>query len=519
MSSSESSINKQNRGGIQAHKPDLSSRHNSGAEASSVSRNVKENDYLEDQETMELYSRAKAQKEEILFLREQIAAAGVKEMQLLKEKYALERQFAELRLALDEKQNEAINSASNELARRKGHLEEHLKLTDELKVAEEEKYIFSSSIVGLLAEHGISPHVINASTLSDNIKGQSQKLAWGKGAWMGVGEHLHDQLQLRIRALHAKMGELYGNQALDKDVPGSSLLNVRPSNTFMGQHGFSFHNQHINDYNLRQIDNVPRNVRENDYTPMRSLILNGQMQEPLSDNNLPKFPFNIDREVERTIPYGRMAMRSEENSNINSFQRPSMQPLEQHPGIEGFQIIGDAKPGGRLLGCGFPVHGTSLCMFQWVRHLQDGTRQYIEGATNPEYVVTADDVDKLIAVECIPMDDQGRQGELVRLFANEQNKITCDLDMQQEIDTYISDGQATFNVLLLMDSFENWEPTTLSLRRFSYQIMVNRTQERVIAEKFSKDLSIKIPSGLSTQFVLTCFDGSSHPFSTYNDVR
>lgn len=31
------------------------------------------------------------------------------------------------------------------------------------------------------------------------------------------------------------------------------------------------------------------------------------------------------------------------------------------------------------------------------------------GATNPEYVVTADDVDKLIAVECIPMDDQGRQ--------------------------------------------------------------------------------------------------------------
>lgn len=31
------------------------------------------------------------------------------------------------------------------------------------------------------------------------------------------------------------------------------------------------------------------------------------------------------------------------------------------------------------------------------------------GATNPEYVVTADDVDKRIAVECIPMDDKGRQ--------------------------------------------------------------------------------------------------------------
>lgn len=34
------------------------------------------------------------------------------------------------------------------------------------------------------------------------------------------------------------------------------------------------------------------------------------------------------------------------------------------PGIENFQIIGDAVPGGMLLGCGYPVRGTSLCMFQ-----------------------------------------------------------------------------------------------------------------------------------------------------------
>ncbi|KAJ0502595.1 hypothetical protein HanHA300_Chr11g0414741 [Helianthus annuus] len=50
-----------------------------------------------------------------------------------------------------------------------------------------------------------------------------------------------------------------------------------------------------------------------------------------------------------------------------------------------------------------------LLLCQWVRYYQDGTAEYIEGATNPEYVVTADDVDKLIAVECIPMDDQNRQ--------------------------------------------------------------------------------------------------------------
>lgn len=38
--------------------------------------------------------------------------------------------------------------------------------------------------------------------------------------------------------------------------------------------------------------------------------------------------------------------------------------LEDGPGIEGFQIIGDAIPGNKLLGCGYPVRGTSLCMFQ-----------------------------------------------------------------------------------------------------------------------------------------------------------
>lgn len=38
--------------------------------------------------------------------------------------------------------------------------------------------------------------------------------------------------------------------------------------------------------------------------------------------------------------------------------------LDEGPGIEGFQITGDAKPGGRILGCGYPVRGTTLCMFQ-----------------------------------------------------------------------------------------------------------------------------------------------------------
>ncbi|KAH7847373.1 hypothetical protein Vadar_025380 [Vaccinium darrowii] len=149
---------------------------------------------------------------------------------------------------------------------------------------------------------------------------------------------------------------------------------------------------------------------------------------------------------------------------------------EEGPGIEEFQIIGKAKPGYQLLGCGFPVRGTSHCMFR---------------------------------------------GNLVRHFANGQNKITCDPDMQLEIDAYISKGEATFSILLLMDSSETWEPTTLILKQSGYQIKDSKSLslDNLIAEKFRKDLSIKIPSGRSNQFVLTCSNGYSYLLSTDNDVR
>jgi hypothetical protein len=34
------------------------------------------------------------------------------------------------------------------------------------------------------------------------------------------------------------------------------------------------------------------------------------------------------------------------------------------PGIEGFQIAGDPRPGSTLTACGFPTNGTTLCNFQ-----------------------------------------------------------------------------------------------------------------------------------------------------------
>ncbi|CAK7342872.1 unnamed protein product [Dovyalis caffra] len=109
-------------------------RHN--AEAHLAPRKLKTDDnfnYFEDKEAMELYSRLRAQKEEIQILHGQIAAASLRELQLLNERYILERKISDLRMAIDDKQTEVITSASNELACRKGDLEQNLKLTHDLK--------------------------------------------------------------------------------------------------------------------------------------------------------------------------------------------------------------------------------------------------------------------------------------------------------------------------------------------------------------------------------------------------
>ncbi|KAJ9185663.1 hypothetical protein P3X46_005265 [Hevea brasiliensis] len=517
MSSSKSPMQGLNNDGAQTQSSNsINSRHN--IEAPLTQRRLKGDEnfnYSEDREAVELYSRVRAQKEEIQILRKQIAAAYVRELQLLNEKYVLERKFSDLRMAIDEKQNEAITSALNELVRRKGDLEENLKLAHDLKVVDDERYIFTSSMLGLLAEYGVWPHVINASAVSNSIT------------------HLHNQLQSKIRTSHDKIRDLvvgFRNESEfhDKDNTGTGNLMRQAPHQSTNQNGISPSNHHIDEWHLEPTDTMMRYRHEIDVANKARLMLNGEMHQQLNKNNLPEFSFDPSRKVTGPLSnslFDKGVMNMRTGDMTKDLLHPSSihdeiasSVSEEGPGIDGFQIIGEATPGEKLLGCGYPVRGTSLCMFQWVRHLEDGTRQYIEGATNPEYVVTADDVDKLIAVECIPMDDQGRQGELVRLFANDQNKIKCDPDMHQEIDLYMSKGEATFSVQLLTDSSDHWESAFLVLQRSRYQIKSISEEVELIAEKFSKNLSIKIPSGVSTQFVLTCSSGSSHPLNTY-DVR
>lgn len=331
--------NKLRKGPSREHDDNLVQARRSGASNRHDSRTPlgKGDDRLnssQDQEAMELAARVGAQKEEILILRQQIDAARIKELQLLNEKYALERKFSDLRMAIDEKQNEAIASALNELTRRRGGLEENLKLANDLKVAEDERYIFTSSILRILADYGVWPHAISASAISSSVKILYDQLQWSTS-------HVQGQMDTSP-TLHIDEQPIIPVDKMSRDVVGSTHQNL----TDRGLMG----------------------------------VRNGNM--PTNSVDLP--PSSHD-------------------------EAPPIVSKEEGPAIESFRIVGDAFPGGKLLGCGYPVRGTTLCMFQWVHHLADGRTQYIKGATNPDYVVTADDVDKRIAVECIPMDDKGRQ--------------------------------------------------------------------------------------------------------------
>ncbi|KAH0449022.1 hypothetical protein IEQ34_022822 [Dendrobium chrysotoxum] len=397
------------------------------------------NSTLLDHELMELSSKVQQQEEEIMFLRKQIRDASSKELQLLNEKHVLERKLSELRTAIDEKQDDAISDSMKELSQRKGCIKEKLKLTNELKRLFQHMKWKMGPNAGISEMHlllGNQPRV----EISNN--GKLATLARRPLSQPGLDSNTNEF-------------QGYDKYPFDFPVEGTPKLKHIPPLAVMNAKGL---NNAAPDFGYQFIMDQPRELQS-------AMEVGGAATPNVLENNA------VEAAHRRETVDPNFYIPSPLETQASPFTEVGEPSL---PGIEVFQIIGEAKPGCTLRACGYPTNGTYLCIFQWVRHLENGTRQSIEGATVPDYVVTADDVDTYLAVDCIPMDESGRQGELVSLFANNQNKITCDSDMQHEIETHLSSGRAVFNVMLL----------------------------------------IKVPNGQSTQFVLIGSDGTTLPFST-----
>ncbi|WOL09535.1 hypothetical protein Cni_G18288 [Canna indica] len=461
------------------------------------------NNRLLDPQIMELYYRSRMQEEEILLLRKEVNDAYINELHLLNEKHILERKLCELRIALDEKQDDAISSAMKELTKKRSYFEENLRLANNLKDVEEEMYFLTSSLLSLLAEYDIRPPLFSSSTISSGIKQLYQHMQW----------------KIRSYANFNDMNHQFGNQpdniVINKNVQPPSSSRNQLSHAYMEPviPELHLHGQYPMNLYEKSTSNQKMDIKDANITP------NSEVPYPSVIEKQKEFPSDSYREVGAGAPLHMPTMTDNQGSFISEGEFDL-------PAIVGFQIYGEAQPGRKLLACGYPTNGTTLCIFQWVRELDDGTRQYIEGATVPEYVVTADDVDTILAVDCTPIDESGRQGDLVRQFANNQ-KITCDPEMKHYIDSCISAGKAVFNVKLLIDS-SDWEQAVLLLKRSTYLIKAKSTDRVVVEEKYSQDLKIKVPLGYTTQFVLTCSeginlplstDGTSQPHNLENDVR
>ncbi|XP_038976211.1 uncharacterized protein LOC120107117 [Phoenix dactylifera] len=182
------------------------------------------------------------------------------------------------------------------------------------------------------------------------------------------------------------------------------------------------------------------------------------------------------------------------------------------PAVEGLSISGEARPGRFLQVCGWAINGTTRCDFAWARCSESGNFSYIEGENKATYLVTADDVDSYLAIEVIPVGNGEQMGEPVRIFANEHRKISCDPEMQEQIERNFFIGHSSFDVFLSVGCNNTWVTVKLVIEREGFSIKNNRSPRISVEEKFSPSIAITISNGHSSGFLIHCTEGSESLF-------
>ncbi|GMN61567.1 hypothetical protein TIFTF001_030652 [Ficus carica] len=112
--------------------------------------------------------------------------------------------------------------------------------------AEDERYVFMSSMLGLLAEYRIWPRVINAFAVSNSLK------------------YLHDQLQWKIRTSHDRIREITTvvdthpeSGSHSQSGRASGALNGQVSHRSTAQHGSPLYNQFADEQHLEPAESTP----------------------------------------------------------------------------------------------------------------------------------------------------------------------------------------------------------------------------------------------------------------------
>ncbi|CAM8985278.1 unnamed protein product [Rhodiola kirilowii] len=484
--------------------------------------------------------------EEISMLRKHLADYSIKEHQIRNEKYVLEKRIAHMRLAFDQQHQDIVEATSKAITYRQDIIEENIRLTYALQSAQEEKSTFVASILPLLVEYSLQPSVPDAQSIVSNLK------------------VLFKHLTEKLIATETKLKECqYQLAPWHSDHPNLPLSSGATDGFGLVPQPIYSHGMVSEFYGTRQLNvqgetetsNIGASEAEknedNDlgrYSPAMS----GDNRYSSAKDRSAQFPVDhrndhqthfVPESSSKQVTFSDHVSNSEmENLGANAHQdgieastnwnmgntqylapvleEPSSSFSEDYdplPAIEGLQINGDAFPGHELQACGYQINGTTSCNFEWVRHWEDGSVNYIEGAKQPNYLVTADDVDACLAIEVQPLDDRKRKGELVKVFANDHRKITCDMEMHSNIEKALTTGHASYKVSLPKGFLNIWEPAILTIKKEGYNIKSSMPGGLVVNIKFSAAMIVVIPYGHVAEFSIICTDRDEHHLRVEGD--
>ncbi|XP_010251276.1 PREDICTED: uncharacterized protein LOC104593212 isoform X2 [Nelumbo nucifera] len=482
----------------------------------------------------DLILKVREHEEEILQLRKHLSEYSIKEAEIHKEKNILEKRIAYMRLAFDQQQQDLVDAASKAISYRQDIIEENIRLTYALQAAQQEKSTFVSSLLPLLAEYSLQPSVPDAQAIVSNLKVLFKHLqeklvvtekknglelvpqptySYGQAL---VSSPSNAQITTDWDPLAHHIHPSTSGGATTKSMDPDKLVRSSPSTSrnsaildaavqFTAAHGdsqstrFSEATTHFVSSNEMVDSDAVRHQNERETSAHWGSGNSAYLTPTLDDPNSSFSPY---------LP----AVLEEPSSSFS--EAADDDPL---PAVEGLQISGDAFPGRKLQACGYSINGTTSCNFEWIRHMEDGSVNYIEGAKKPTYLVTADDVDCYLAIEVQPLDDRKRKGEIVKVFANEQRKITGDSEMKNQVEKTLYSGHASYEVILLFEHHDVWEPAILALKKEGFSIKCKGNRSGVFTEKFLQSTLVTIPVEHATAFSILGSGGTEYVLQTNDD--
>ncbi|KAG5542075.1 hypothetical protein RHGRI_021805 [Rhododendron griersonianum] len=498
----------------------------------------------------DLFVKIREHEEEILQLRRHLGDYSIKEAQIRNEKYILEKRIAYMRMAFDQQQQDLVDAASKAISYRQDIIEENIRLTYALQAAQEERSVFVSSVLPLLEEYNLQPPVADTKSIVGSLKVLFKHLQEKLIIIESKLKESHYQLtpwrtdvntsNFPLQSPSHPSGLELTMTTADWDTRGQQNSGLGDGLAQMMYSPLASRNTASQDVHA-PLSVSQRDLRSAHYTeettakqvtfsdPFSStevddLQVEGQQNESEPNANWvsKNSPYStpVDDPTSSYSPYLPPVLEepSSSYSEVNSLPYPAGEddPL---PGIEDLQISGDAFPGKELQACGISINGTTSCNFEWVRHLEDGSMNYIEGAKQPKYLVTADDIDTVLAIEVQPLDDKKRKGEIVTVFANGHRKITCDPNMQNSIVKTLHNGHASFRVSSWTRYLDIWEPATLTIKSEGYSIKGSGPNGVLVTEKFLPTTKVTISFGNATEFSIISSGGDERRLREENNAE